>query len=190
MLVMAHTLDPAPREHAERGATAVLVLKLTALSAAAIVAGGTFTFWRGYPPQGLSSTAFVEMQQDAIRGLNALLPATALAGIVATLVLAWLSHGLRRRWFLFAAALLVLAGFITRFGNQPINAIVMTWTPTSPPAGWETLRDRWWTLHLTRTAFTCAGYLVLAIGCLLPADPPSAPRQAWRVIARRRLADL
>lgn len=165
---MAHVLDPTPATVSEERATLALLLKIIALSAAALVAGGTVTVWRGYPPQGLSPTAFVEMQQDAIRGLNLFLPAAGLVAILATLVLSWIERGARRGWLLVAALLFIAAGLVTRFGNQPINAIVIGWTPAAPPAGWEALRDRWWQLHLIRTALTCAGYLALTLGCLLP----------------------
>ncbi len=53
--------------------------------------------------------------------------------------------------YLLAAKAMIVAGLITRFGNQPINAIVMTWSGL-PPTGWEILRDRWWTLHQARLA--------------------------------------
>jgi hypothetical protein len=43
------------------------------------------------------------------------------------------------------AAFFVVAGLVTRFGNQPINAVVMTWQASAPPSGWEEARDQWWT---------------------------------------------
>lgn len=168
---MAQVLDPAPAAVSTPRASLALVLKVVALCAAATVAGGTVTIWRGFPPQGLSPVAFVEMQQDAIRGLNVFLPVAGLLAIVATLALVWLEQGAQRRWLLMALGLFVAAGIVTRFGNQPINAIVMGWTPDAPPKGWEVLRDRWWTLHLLRTALTGSGYLALTLGCLLPIAP-------------------
>ena len=54
-------------------------------------------------------------------------------------------------------ALLMAAGFfiacilITRFGNKPIDDLVMTWTPESLPANWTELRDQWWSFHIMRT---------------------------------------
>lgn len=52
--------------------------------------------------------------------------------------------------------LLVAAGLITRFGNQPINAVIMTWGAV-PPDGWQMIRDTWWNWHLARLAAGIAG---------------------------------
>jgi hypothetical protein len=166
---MAHVLDPAAT-HApvRRSATAILVLKLVALCAAAIVAGGTFAIWRGFPPHELSASAYIQIQQGAIRGLNLLFPVVGLLALVSSAALALLTHG-RQRWlFVIAILLMIVAALVTRFGNQPINAVVMGWSPNAPPADWEALRDRWWGLHLIRTFFACASYVALALGCLLP----------------------
>jgi hypothetical protein len=40
---------------------------------------------------------------------------------------------------------------ISRFGNQPINNIIMTWTTDSIPDNLPELRDKWWSLHIMRT---------------------------------------
>ncbi len=57
------------------------------------------------------------------------------------------------RYLLVAAVVfcLLAAALVTRFGNQPVNAIVMTWNPQSPPAEWAQLRDAWWQWHMVRT---------------------------------------
>ena len=142
------------------------ILSVVALAAAAVVAGGTFTIWRGYNPAGLSPVAFVEMHQGAVRGLNILLPVVGLVAILSTaLLLALARNRLRRRALLATAAIaFVVAGLVTRFGNQPINAIVMTWSPDAVPEGWNGFRDGWWSYHLVRTAASCLGFLCLAAG--------------------------
>lgn len=154
-----------------RSTTAMLVLKVIALSMAAIVAGGTFAIWRAFSPYGLTASAYVQMQQGGIRGLNILFPVVGLLALVSTAALAFLTRGQARWLFLLAIALLAVSALVTRFGNQPINAIVMGWSPDAPPQNWEELRDSWWGLHLTRTFFTCTGYIALAVGCLLPSAP-------------------
>jgi hypothetical protein len=174
---MAHVHDRAPTDAFARKQAAVLVLKLVALSAAAIVAGGTFAIWRGYPPHDLSASAYVEMQQGAIQGLNLLFPLVGLVALLAATALAFLTHGRKRWFFVLAVVLMIVAALVTRFGNQPINALVVGWSPEAPPQGWEALRDRWWWLHLTRTFFACLSYLALALGCLLPSASRGAPRR-------------
>jgi len=39
----------------------------------------------------------------------------------------------------------------------------MTWSPQSPPAQWEQLRDTWWNWHVVRTL---AGVLGLGLALL------------------------
>jgi hypothetical protein len=36
---------------------------------------------------------------------------------------------------MLGAAFFVVAGLVTRLGNQPINAAMMTWHASAPPAG-------------------------------------------------------
>ena len=44
---------------------------------------------------------------------------------------------------LIAAMFLIISGLVTRFENQPINSIVMTWNKADIPINWTTLRDKW-----------------------------------------------
>jgi uncharacterized membrane protein len=70
----------------------------------------------------------------------------------------------RGRCLLVASVIcLVTAGLVTRFANQPINAVVMTWSPQAPAANWRELRDTWWNWHVLRTA---AGVGALALALL------------------------
>ena len=65
--------------------------------------------------------------------------------------------------YLAASAAMIIAGLITRFGNQPINAVVMSWGRL-PPAGWEILRDSWWSWHLARLAAGIVAEILLIAG--------------------------
>ncbi|HEX4986173.1 MAG TPA: DUF1772 domain-containing protein [Burkholderiales bacterium] len=119
----------------------------------ALLAGGMFVIWAGYDPMHLSPATYVEQQKNAIRGLNVLMPALGAITIALTLLSAALQRDNRRVLVLLvvAAAFLVAAGLITRFGNQPINAIVMEWDVARPAANWTELRDQWWGYHKLRT---------------------------------------
>ena len=105
-----------------------------------------FGIWIGFNPSCLSSSAYVEQQQNAIRALNTLLPVMGATCILLSVALALMSKGdPRARYLLFAAAfLMVVSGLVTRFGNQPINAMVITWNAQVPAANWAQLRDEWW----------------------------------------------
>lgn len=128
-----------------------------------LIAGIIFGIWIGYNPQQLSAVAYVEQQQNAIRALNVLMPILGLISIILTVVYAILCKGdkLNRSLLLVAAALLILSGIITRFGNQPINAIVITWDLGHIPDNWTELRDKWWTFHIIRTLSTLTSFALI-----------------------------
>ena len=134
---------------------------------AALLVGTMFGIWVGFDPAALSAQAYVEQQQNAIRSLNTFLPALGAVCIALTVALAVLSQGRTRGWLGAAAVCLVVAGLITRFGNQPINAIVITWSPQAPDARWMEMRDTWWHWHTLRTLFGIVAIsfaLVAALG--------------------------
>jgi uncharacterized membrane protein len=129
------------------------LVRLANIVFAALVAGGMFVIWAGYDPATLSPSTYVEQQQNAIRGLNVLMPVLGAITVLLTLVCAFLQRRNRKAFVLLivAAAFLILGGLVTHFGNQPINAIVMTWDMARPPANWTELRDQWWGFHRLRT---------------------------------------
>ena len=94
------------------------------------------------------------VQQNAIRALNDILPALGALSILITLIAAYAAREERARLIMLIAAVvgLAAAGIITRFFNQPINAIVMAWTASAPPGDWSNLRDEWWRWHAVRLA--------------------------------------
>jgi uncharacterized membrane protein len=139
------------------------VVRFLQLVILALLTGTMFGIWIGFNPMQLSATTYVEQQQNAIRSLNSLLPAMGLVCILLTAFLAVQSKYPRVRYILIgAAALLILAGIVTRFANQPINAIVLTWSAQSPPAEWAQLREQWWQWHIVRTV-AAIGSLVLSL---------------------------
>jgi uncharacterized membrane protein len=141
------------------------IVRFVLLVVLALLVGTMFGIWVGFDPAGLSASAYVEQQQNAIRSLNTLLPAMGAVCIVLAVALAVLAKGdPRSRTMLLAAALLmVLAAVVTRFSNQPINAIVMTWDAQAPAANWAQLRDEWWHWHIVRSV---AGIAALALTVL------------------------
>ncbi len=72
----------------------------------------------------------MEQHHGVVRGLNVLIPVLAACTILLTLFSAWLQRTWRGQLMLLllATVFLVAAGLVTRFGNQPINAIVDMWT--------------------------------------------------------------
>jgi uncharacterized membrane protein len=146
----------------------VTSLRFIGLLLTSLLVGTMFGIWLGFNPAALSATAYVEMQQNTIRALNVPLPLLGFVCIVLTVALAVLvRHDKRARYLLIAAALcLVAAGLITRLGNQPINAVVMTWSAQAPAANWMELRDTWWHLHILRTIAGLAALLLALLAAV------------------------
>jgi uncharacterized membrane protein len=140
------------------------IIRFVDLLLMSLLVGTMFGVWLGFNPSGLSASTYVEQQQNTIRALNTILPALGAVCIVLTAALAVLSkHDTRARILLAAAVIcLVAAGLITRFGNQPINSQVITWSAQAPAANWMELRDIWWQWHILRTV-SGIGALALAL---------------------------
>ena len=137
-------------------------VRLANIMLAALIAGGMFVIWAGYDPAALSPSTYVEQQQNAIRALNVLMPVLGAIAIAVTLVSAFMQRKHRTAFVLLvvAAAFLIISGVVTRFGNQPINVLVMTWDVARPPANWTELREQWWGFHRLRTL---CGLIALAL---------------------------
>jgi uncharacterized membrane protein len=151
------------------------IVNFANLLLAALVVGTMFGIWLGYNPADLSPRAYVEQQQHAIRALNVTMPVLGALTVLLTLASAFLARDNRRQLVLLLAAVFcfVAAGIVTRFLNQPINAVVITWTVDAPPANWMDLRDEWWRWHILRTGFGILG-LSLLIAALV-----KGARDAW-----------
>lgn len=151
------------------------IIRFVLLLVIALLVGTMFGIWVGANPSQLSASAYVEQQQNMIRSFNTLLPAMGAGCISLLLALAVISRGdaRSRALFLAAAALLIVAAVVTRFANQPINAIVMTWSAQSPPDDWARLRDEWWRWHIARTVAGMGALAVTLLGVLGAKRPPA-----------------
>jgi uncharacterized membrane protein len=131
------------------------VIDFANLLLAALLAGAMFGVSLMLRPAGLDAVIYIVQQQNGIRALNSVMPALGGLTLLLTLAAALLARDDRTRLSLLlaAAACLLAAGLITRFLNQPINAIVMTWAANAAPAEWTQLRDEWWRWHLVRLGF-------------------------------------
>jgi hypothetical protein len=130
----------------------ILVIRFLNIVMAALVAGTMFGIWTGYNPQHLSAQAYVEQQQSLIKALNTLMPLLGWLTLALTLAAAFLQRANRGVLvtLLIAAVFLTVSGLVTRFGNQPINGVVMSWNIADIPSNWTELRDKWWSLHRVR----------------------------------------
>ena len=138
---------------------------------AALLVGAMFGMWLILNPAGLAAGVYITVQQQAIRTLNRAMPLLGLITILFTVLAAVLGRNDSTRFALLVGAIVCLAasGLITRFLNQPINAIVITWHTDAPPANWRDVRDEWWRWHLIRLFAGLIG-LSLLIAAMLQRD--------------------
>jgi hypothetical protein len=130
---------------------------------AGLIAGILFGIWIGYNPQNFSAQTYVELQQSAIKALNTLMPLLGLITILLTVISAFIQKDNKTIFIalLIAAAFLIVSGLVTRFGNQPINSIVMTWNKADVPGNWTELRDKWWSLHKIRAVTAVLAFCII-----------------------------
>jgi uncharacterized membrane protein len=139
---------------------------------ASLVIGAMFGIWLSFNPAGLGAAAYVMQQQHGIRTLNGTMPILGALTILLTIVAAVLARndGTRFTLLLGATACFVAVALITRFLNQPINAIMIAWSPDSPPANWMQLRDDWWRWHVVRLVVGIGGLCLLIVATLMRAS--------------------
>jgi uncharacterized membrane protein len=135
---------------------------------AALLVGAMFGMWLILNPAGLAASVYITLQQQGIRTLNRAMPMLGAATTLLTILAAVLGqdHGTRFGLLAGAAVCFVAAGLITRFLNQPINAIVITWHTDAPPANWAGVRDEWWRWHLLRLVAGLGGLTLLIVAML------------------------
>ena len=152
------------------------IVNFANLLLAALVVGTMFGIWLGYNPADLSPRAYVEQQQHAIRALNVVMPVLGALTVLLTLAAAFLARGSRRQLAVLLGAVVcfVAAGLVTRFFNQPINAVVVMWSADAPAVNWIELRDEWWRWHMVRTLLGVGG-----LSLLIAANVMKGARGAW-----------
>ena len=125
--------------------------------------GSVFGILVSFNLLSLSSASYVEQHQSLVKGFNVLLPILGGVIIVSSLWLAHLNKTTHSVLVLFglAAVFFLVTGLITRFGNQPINSLVMSWQPTAPPSNWAQWRDQWWLYHKLRFVSSVIGLCLL-----------------------------
>jgi hypothetical protein len=129
------------------------IIRFLNIILAAILAGTSFGIWIGFNPLHLSPSTYIEQQQNMIRALNVLMITLVISATVITILSAYFNKSDKPVFttLLIAALFFIACILISRFGNQPINKMIMTWSPGSLPTNWSYLRDKWWFFHIMRT---------------------------------------
>jgi len=120
---------------------------------ASLLAGVSFGIWIGFNPLSLSPSTYIEQQQNMLKALNVLMMTLVFSATVITIISAILQKSSKPVFItlLIAAIFFATCIIISRFGNQPINNIIMTWKTDSLPGNLSELRDKWWSFHIMRT---------------------------------------
>jgi archaellum biogenesis protein FlaJ (TadC family) len=130
---------------------------------AGLLAGVSFGIWIGFNPSGLSPSTFIEQQQNMLQSLRTLMVSIVVFATIITILSAYFQkHDKTAFISLILAALFFIACIlITRFGNKPIDDIVITWTKDTIPDNWTELRDKWWSFHILRTVAEIIAFLLV-----------------------------
>lgn len=130
-----------------------IILRFADIIIVALLAGISAGIWIGFNPMELSYTTYVDQQQNMLGSLRVLMVVLVFLATLITIALAFVQKQNKASFIMLlsASGFLIACILITRFGNKPIDDIVMTWTSQSVPQDWIHLRDKWWTLHISRT---------------------------------------
>lgn len=139
------------------------IIRVLNIILAALLAGVSFGIWIGFNPMNLPAATYIEQQQSMVGALRVLMASLVFTATIITVTSAYLQ---RNNKFVVIALLVAAVFFIaciliTGLGNKPIDDLMMTWTPDSPPNNWAELRDKWWMLHQLRTIAELAALFIV-----------------------------
>lgn len=99
----------------------------------------------GFNPVNFSPSTYVEIQQNTIRMLHALMVSLVIIATIITIASTFLQRNDKHNFIalLVAAVLFIHEFLISRFGNKPIQDYMLTWNANSLPINWTILRDKW-----------------------------------------------
>ena len=105
------------------------------------------------------------MNRNMAPVMTVLMPGTMLS-IIPILLLSY--HERPMVFYLSAAALVLflVALLVTVVVEVPIVQQIVTWTPSTLPANWQQLRDRWMRFHVIRVIAGVASLISLLVAAL------------------------
>jgi uncharacterized membrane protein len=88
-----------------------------------------------------------------LQSLRALMVSLVVLAAIVTILSAYLQKHDKPAFIslILATVFFIACILITRFGNKPIDDMVITWTKDAIPGNWTELRDNWWSFHIMRT---------------------------------------
>jgi uncharacterized membrane protein len=140
---------------------ALKIAQFVTLALTMLVAGAMWGTWLGLARSIDSFTAqtYLDIGRVLIANLAPVMPVLMLSAVASAVSVVVLLHRERASGRLLTTAglvLLLVVVLITVVVEVPINNQTRLWTPTTLPANWMDLRDRWALFHLIRTFVSLA----------------------------------
>lgn len=105
----------------------------------------------------ISGTTFIEMHRPVDLLMRSIGPVmfTIMLSLYSLLAILFFIEKSKIKGILILTAILLLLGntFVALQCNRPLNDLFLTWTPTTIPDNWSSLRDEWLGYHLYRNIF-------------------------------------
>jgi len=97
--------------------------------------------------------------------MSIIMPATLLFMLI-TILLSRQVNGFSFYLYILSFVLMVITLIITVAVEVPIDNQIKTWTATTMPSNWESLRQRWDVFHTVRTFTSIASFVFLGWGII------------------------
>lgn len=153
----------------------LFIITLPALLGASGVSDFIF-FPIGYK---ISGTTFIEMHRPVDLLMRSIGPIvfTIMLSLYSLLALLFFMEKSKIKGFLILAAILLLLGntFVALQCNRPLNDLFLTWTPTTIPSNWSSLRDEWFGYHLYRNIFNTLQLFCILLIYFVPKSKSKIP---------------
>lgn len=117
--------------------------------------------------EDISGATFIEIHRPldiAIRKVGPIL--FTIISIVHVIIasLFFFEKNQKKGWLIIASLLFLLCDtFIALQYNGPLNDLFLTWTPSTLPENWSSLRDEWLSYHLYRNVFITLGIIAILL---------------------------
>ncbi len=149
-----------------------LILKVIALVSSGLIAGAFFyAYWNMLPTfKEVPTAVHLIFRTTLMKHNGTSMPILMSMAIIATGLLYFIVYKeepIPRILIILSVLLLFTTLLITLFGNVPINSIIKTWQPDSPPADWTAFLNRWDYYHRLRTITALLGFSCLVIALLI-----------------------
>ncbi len=149
------------------------VVRLIALSLAALATGGLMVNWIGLAramARLSSASAYTEFHQASNETFDPYMPIVVWGALVGGVALAALSPGLAStsgQFALFGAFCYAAVMAVSLLTNVRINKSVARWSIQRPPEDWALVRARWIRFHILRTLVSVPALMLYLLSSML-----------------------